>query len=72
MKTTIDNNQQINEILGKTYFDKEHKDYFTVNEIDESGNWAYITYIRTQIWKRRSVSFIVYHIDAGEYLPKPV
>jgi hypothetical protein len=67
MKTFVEN--QSSQILGKTYFDCRYNDYFTVKTIDESGNWAELLYEkRGEI--RQAVSFIVYHIDMKQYLPK--
>ncbi len=72
MKTYIENERQIKEILGKTYFDRAFKnDYFTVNEPDRTGNWVYITYQSTGIQKRESVYFIHFQIEAGQYIHEP-
>jgi len=57
-------------ILNKTYFDCRLEDYFTVNDYD-NDNFVLIDYhTKKHRNKKESVSFIIYHIEEKQYLPK--
>lgn len=56
-------------LIGKTFYDCRYQDFYTVVSVDESGNWLNLKYQKLGD-KREATSFITYHIEAKQHLPK--
>jgi hypothetical protein len=72
MKAKLKNQKA--ELIGKTFYDCRMDDYFTViNDADNNEQFVNIEYKKkTHRNKREAVSYVTYHIDEKQYLPKIV
>lgn len=66
-KTHIES--EASKLIGKTFYDCRYEDYYTVISSDNSGNWLNLNYNKSGS-KREATSFITYHIDEKQHLPK--
>ena len=57
------------ELLNKTFYDCRFEDYYTVTAYDVTGNFLTLEYKKLGT-KKEAVSFINYHIEQQQHLPK--
>ena len=57
------------ELLNKTFYDCRYEDYYTVTAYDVTGHFLTLEYKKLGT-KKEAVSFVNYHIEQQQHLPK--